>query len=162
MDKRYEKAWVRGLRNYFAAKPDPTGGQGQEPSTRLMRRGDIFGVPVWLDESSLAESDDEEDDEEEDDRGMAGEAGLEPPASTAIVYFRLTAIHYEPLVALEDDFRSSISSKARAGELGCWIDVGPSGSTQMVLEGLERERVAGRRSEELWHALGESTFLQSS
>jgi hypothetical protein len=30
---------------------------------------------------------------------------------------------YEPLLPLEEDFVSSISSRARAGEFGCWIDV---------------------------------------
>jgi peroxin-6 len=112
-----------------------------------MRRGDVFGVPVWSDASpSSEEEDEEEEDEDDDDRSR-------PP--TAIVYFKVSAISYEPLVALEDDFRSSTSSKARAGELGCWIDVGTNGTTQMVLEGLERERLAGRRSEMAWHSIRE-------
>ena len=113
-----------------------------------MRRGDVFGVPVWPDASPLSEEEDEEEEQDDDNEDRSR-------APTAIVYFKVNAINYEPLVALEDDFRSSVSSKARAGELGCWIDVGTTGVTQMVLEGLERERLAGRRSEIAWHSIRE-------
>jgi len=115
-----------------------------------MRRGDVFGVPVWSDSSSSPDEEDESEEEEDDDDNEDRSR-----APTAIVYFKVNAINYEPLVALEDDFRSSVSSKARAGELGCWIDVGTTGVTQMVLEGLERERLAGRRSEIAWHSIRE-------
>ena len=111
-----------------------------------MKRGDVFGVPVCADISSSSGEEEEEEGEDDESRSQ------EP---TAIVYFKVNAIKYEPLVALEDDFRSSISSKARAGELGCWIDVGADGSTQMVLEGLERERLASRRSEIAWYSIRE-------
>jgi peroxin-6 len=154
IDKRYERAWLKGLKSYFAVKPSPTGSQVKDSSSRLMRRGDVFGVPVWLDSPSLVK---EQEDEEEDE---GEEAQVDKP--TAVVYFRLSAISYEPLVALEDDFRSSVSSKARAGELGCWVDVGVDGTTQMVLEGLERDRVTARHSEKAWHSIRECFVLARS
>jgi peroxin-6 len=131
---------LKGLKSYFVVNTSASGAS-DEPVSKLMRRGDVFGVPVWSDASE-----DEEEDDDYEDRSRA---------PTAIVYFKVNAISYEPLVALEDDFRSSVSSKARAGELGCWIDVGADGTTQMVLEGLERERLAGRRSEIAWHSIRE-------
>lgn len=117
-----------------------------------MRRGDTFGVPVWLDSfPALIDDEHDEDDEEDDEASSSG--------PSAIVYFRVTAISYEPLVALQDDFRSSTSSKARAGELGCWIDVGSDGTTQMILEGLERERISARWAEKAWHSIRESRMV---
>jgi peroxin-6 len=137
---------LKGLKSYFAVDTSASG-SSDEPVSKLMRRGDVFGVPVWSDTSSSPEEEDAEEEEEDDeDRSRA---------PTAIAYFKVNAISYEPLVALEDDFRSSVSSKARAGELGCWVDVGITGTTQMVLEGLERERLAGRRSEIAWHSIRE-------
>lgn len=155
VDKRYERSWLKGLKIYFAAKKTLSEVQVDETIPRLMRRGDVFGVPVWLDKLRAPDDEDEDGDDEDEDTSD------QPPTSTAVVYFRITAINYEPLVALEDDFRSSVSSKARAGELGCWIDVGPDGTTQMVLEGLERRRVAGRRSEIAWHNIRMSSHVQA-
>jgi peroxin-6 len=138
---------LKGLKSYFAVNTSASGAS-DEPVSKLMRREDVFGVPVWPDAPPSTEEEDEEDEQDEDNEDQSR-------APTAIVYFKVNAISYEPLVALEDDFRSSVSSKARAGELGCWIDVGINGTTQMVLEGLERERLAGRRSEIAWHSIRE-------
>lgn len=156
VDKRYEKSWLRGLKRFFTVKSSATGGTPSETSSRLMRRGDIFAVPVWQDGPTSPDGDVEQNDDDEhvaygsaeDCIDDIEESTTEVP--TGIVYFKVTAINYEPLVPLEEDFRSSISSKARAGELGCWIDVGPDGATQMVLEGVERERLAERRLEKAW------------
>lgn len=41
---------------------------------------------------------------------------------------------YDPLVPLEQDFASSVSSKARGGELGCWIEVE---KTRMISLGVQ-------------------------
>lgn len=160
VDKRYERSWLLGLKSFFAVKPTSSI-HSEEPVARMMRRGDVFGVPVWLDTSLSTEDDDNDDENAVDHHIESSEAAIALPLPTAIVYFRVTAINYEPMVALEDDFRSSVSSKARAGELGCWIDVGSNGSTQMVLEGLERERVASRQSERTWHAICEFPMSSS-
>ena len=136
---------MKELKAYFAVNPS-TSDASDEPISKLMRRGDVFGVPVWPETTPSSEEEDGDEDEDDEDSSRT---------PTAIVYFKVNAIGYEPLVALEDDFRSSVSSKARAGELGCWIDVGTDGTTQMVLEGLERERLAGRRSEIAWHSIRE-------
>jgi hypothetical protein len=34
----------------------------------------------------------------------------------------VTSLEFDPLNPLEEDFQSSVSSKARAGELGCWVN----------------------------------------
>jgi peroxin-6 len=131
-----------------------------------MRRGDIFAVPVWQDNPTSPEDDaEQEDDDEEDARGPEGSHADDDEESihkvtTGIVYFKVTAINYEPMVPLEEDFRSSISSKTRAGELGCWIDVGQDGATQMVLEGVERDRLADRRLEKAWCRARKSSEIQ--
>lgn len=139
VDKRYERAWLRGLRNHFA-----TGGDDPETHQRLVRRGDLISVPVRQGKP-LAEGEDIE--EEEDD----GEEKKE--TDTALVYFVVTALAFEPLMPLEDDFSSTVSSKARAGELGCWVDAGHGGETSLVLSGLERSRVAGRAGDFAWHGM---------
>jgi hypothetical protein len=117
-----------------------------------MRRGDIFAVPVSQGPPFLGTSDEEiiSDDEEDDDytRNTC-------PLANELVYFKVTTLNYEPLVALEDDFRSSVSSKGRAGEFGCWVDVGDEGTTKLVLEGLERDRVTGRDASRAWHGIRE-------
>lgn len=120
-----------------------------------MRRGDIFAVPVWQGRPITSESDDDasSDSDEEDD---IDSTSIKHPRATELVYFKVTTLNYEPLVALEDDFRSSLSSKGRAGELGCWVDIGDEGTTQLVLEGLERDRVTGRDAAKAWHGVGKS------
>jgi peroxin-6 len=96
-----------------------------------------------------SDSDDDEDDIEPDESRIA----------TALVYFKVTSLGYEPLVPLEDDFRSSVSSKARAGELGCWVDVGEDGETQLVLEGLERDLVGKRDADRAWHGIRKRSVI---
>lgn len=117
-----------------------------------MRRGDIFAVPVSKGAPISPESENEgsSDDEEDIDYASRGR-----PLPTELVYFKVTTLNYEPLMDLEADFRSSVSSKGRAGELGCWVDIGDEGMTQLVLEGLERERVTGRDASKAWHGVGE-------
>ena len=114
-----------------------------------------MSVPVWIgkpvtDEEASFSSDDSDDDEE------TPKSGYERNAPTAVAYFIITALSYEPLVSLEEDFRSSVSSKARAGELGCWVDIGDNGATKMVLTGVERARVRGRERDRPWHGIRES------
>jgi hypothetical protein len=61
---------------------------------------------------------------------------------------------YDPLVPLEQDFASSVSSKARGGELGCWIDVE---KTRMVSVGVQRGLgIAGTKR---WWGIGKSSHL---
>jgi peroxin-6 len=116
-----------------------------------------------MDESTVLDDGENETDSDDDDE-VEEAAGHEDDRNTrrtpepfdGVVYFKVTAINYEPLVALEEDFRSSASSKARAGELGCWIDVGERGETQMVLEGVERDRIANRSAEKEWFRIRKS------
>lgn len=128
LDKRYERSWMKGLRQYFAG------------TSRLVRRGDVFSVPVWRDKPLSEEDSDNEDD-------------IDARASH-LAYFQVTSLSFDPLVPLEEDFRLSISSKARAGELGVWMDVGEG--TRMVLTGVERSCAADRRGDLLWHDIRES------
>lgn len=143
VDKRYERAWLRGLRHHFAS-----GGDEPETHQRLVRRGDLIAVPVRQGKplgegEDIAEEDDDDDDNETKE------------SATALAYFVVTALAFEPLVPLEDDFSSTVSSKARAGELGCWVDAGPGGDTSLVLSGVERNRVAGRSGDLAWHGMRE-------
>lgn len=149
MDKRYECSWLAGLKAHFGESAKK--GKAVEDAHKLVRRGDVFSVPVWLDrsvseEASGSDSDDSDREEVTDRQNVA----------TAVVYFVVTALSYEPLVPLEEDFRSSVSSKARAGELGCWMDAGEHGSTKMVVTGLEKARVRERGGDRLWHGIGRS------
>ncbi|BEI80300.1 hypothetical protein CcaverHIS002_0108290 [Cutaneotrichosporon cavernicola] len=139
VDKRYERAWLRGLRNHFAA------GRGDEPEShqRLVRRGDVISVPVRQGKP-LAEGEEPEDEDDDEER---------VEKDTALAYFIVTALAFEPLMPLEDDFSSTISSKSRAGELGCWVDAGPGGETSLMLSGVERGRVAGRAGDLAWHGM---------
>lgn len=114
VDRKFEASWVNGLRNYFL---NPAGG----PTRRLVRRGDIIGVPV-------IESSSEVDDGDDDILDVTD-------AASYVVFFVITAMSYEPLIPLESDFNSSLSSRARAGEFGCWVD---GAQTRMVQLGVER------------------------
>ena len=150
VDKRYERSWLRELKAHFSRKH----GEGED-SPKLIRRGDIISVPIRIgrpvesgDSSSSSASGGSDSDDEESSAIATSRRGR--PGS-AVAYFVVTALSYEPLVPLEEDFRSSVSSKARAGELGCWIDVGEQGSTKMVLTGVERARVTGRDRDRSWH-----------
>ncbi|WOO79254.1 Peroxisomal biogenesis factor 6 [Vanrija pseudolonga] len=150
VDKRYERSWLKGLRNHFTTK-DVDGERVQ----RLVRRGDIIAVPVWQDKP-LAEGEELEAEEDGDDSDNEdGVVARKPthPKPTALAYFVVTSLTFEPLVPLEDDFSSSSASKARAGELGCWVDADVGGDTSMVLGGLERERVCHRGGDLLWNGL---------
>lgn len=145
VDKRYERAWLRGLKSHFAA----TDSEG-ERRQRLVRRGDIISVPVWVGKPVAEDEDVSEDD------GNASDDGDDAPSTSkpsAVAYFAVTALQFEPLVPPEDDFSSSLASKARAGELGCWVDAGIGGETSLVLAGVERARVAGRAGDQTWHNL---------
>jgi peroxin-6 len=155
-DKRYERSWVQGLRRYFERKSAESRlGLGQEGEEGMMvKRGDIIAIPIWKgkpigdDEATAAEDDEDVDSDPDTD-----DAALKDRCPTAIAYFMIASLSYDPLVALEEDFRSSTSSKARAGELGCWADVGEEGTTQLVLVGTERARISGRAGDRSWHKL---------
>jgi peroxin-6 len=124
----------------------------------MIRRGDVVAVPVYQDKplspeedagsSSVSSSD--SDDSDQDTSILPFRDALRRKdrarnaASTGIVYFLVTSLSFDPLVPLEEDFRSSISSQARAGELGCWVDIGKGRGTRMILTGLERQRVGER------------------
>lgn len=157
MDKRYERSWLKALQYAFDASPSDKTKEGD--GMRMVKRGDVISVPVWIDKPVQAdETRDEESDSDSDDE-MEGNAKGSTRRPTALVYFVITALSYEPLNPLDEDFRSSISSKARAGELGCWIDIGKEGSTRMVLNGVERCRIAHRSSEKRWNDIGSSIHL---
>jgi len=156
VDKRYERSWLRGLQVAFAG--DGKGKSREGNAMRMIQRGDVISIPVWIDkpivtdEAPKEDSDSSSDSESED---SVLSARTLPRIPTALAYFQVTALSYEPLNSLEEDFRSSISSKARAGELGCWVDVGKHGTTRMVLTGVERFRVSRRKEERAWFNLGE-------
>ncbi|WVR00352.1 hypothetical protein IAU59_007495 [Kwoniella sp. CBS 9459] len=165
-DKRYERSWLKSLRQYFSSiNKEKTvqrkGDQREEGTRRLVRSGDIIAVPVWpgeplsADEGSPASDGEESDSDEEDDYIDAGQH--KTVKATSVAYIIITSLSYDPLVPLEEDFRTSVSSKARAGELGCWVDAGSSAgesggeSTKMVLTGAEKQRVPDRSGDFVWH-----------
>ncbi len=156
MDKRYERSWLRGLKTHFAGN---TKGKNKaaEDAIHLVRRGDIVSVPVWLDKPVGEDETSSSSEDSECEEGSARSPHRQRSA-TGVVYFIVTALSYELLVPFEEDFRSSISSKARAGELGCWVDAGEKGTTEMVLVGVEKARVRGREGDRAWHAIGMSMW----
>ncbi|KAJ9104628.1 hypothetical protein QFC21_002126 [Naganishia friedmannii] len=134
VNKQYEKQFTEGLRQFFESD---VGSNGK----RVVRQGDVIAVPICT-----ATSD--EDGEmsllrrkpryvESTLYGFEVKANMRPIARRPdnLVYFVITNITYEPLVPLEQDFASSVSSKARGGELGCWIDVD---KTRMISIGVQR------------------------
>lgn len=121
-----------------------------------MRRGDVIAVPVWQSAHILSDTDAEDESSSEEE----GEEKHPARQADELVYFKVTALNYEPLLALEEDFRSSLPSKGRAGELGCWVDIGDQGTTQLVLEGMERSRITGRDAAKVWHGISEHLPLQ--
>ncbi|WVQ67038.1 uncharacterized protein L199_005231 [Kwoniella botswanensis] len=159
-DKRYEKSWLKGLKSYFSTKDkrQSKGKSKDEADGILVKTGDIISIPVYIskplgdNENIAQEEDDEEDDDSWNDRN---------PIASGVVYFTITNLSYDPLVPPEEDFRSTLSSKARAGELGCWFDEG----TKMVLTGVEKERVRNRDGDLIWHGLNPApppfSFLSS-
>ena len=148
VDKRYERSWLRGMKAHFAR----SGNSKQTADIdvqRLVRRGDVIAIPVWLDKPVTdGESSSDSDDSEAGD--VIWRRWPKKRLATEVAYFVVSALSYEPLVPIDEDFRSSISSKARAGELGCWIDIGEEGSTKMVIAGVERTRVRQRDGDRHW------------
>ncbi|WWD19508.1 hypothetical protein CI109_103969 [Kwoniella shandongensis] len=148
VDKRYERSWLIGQKSLFASRK----GKEKEQPMRLVRRGDIISVPVWLDkpmtEQEREQGLDSDEEDSDDDEDMPPQSRR--PSPIGVVYFTVTSLSYDPLVPIEEDFRSSLSAKARAGELGCWVD---GGKTKMVYMGLEKERVERREGELSWHGI---------
>ena len=128
---------------------------------RMVKRGDILSLPIWIDKPIASDEESADQCESDSDSEVEASTYLSQMRNTrknptALAYFQVTALSYEPLTSLEEDFRSSISSKARAGELGCWVNIGQHGSTRMVLTGVERSRISRRREHKSWYGLGES------
>ncbi|WVQ84914.1 hypothetical protein IAT38_007077 [Cryptococcus sp. DSM 104549] len=149
VDKRYERSWLKGQEKVLRRMQEE-GGEGE-----LVRRGDVLPVPAWVDrpltdaerQNGLEGSDDSSDDEELSSSAFGNQHPA--PKPTAVVYFLVTSLSYDPLIPLEEDFRSSLTSKARAGELGCWV----GGETKMVWLGLEKGRVESREGDLGWHGI---------
>lgn len=158
VDKRYERAWLKGLKEHLTTISGQDCSSDDKSRQHLMRRGDVFAVPVRRGSPLTSESEKDDSSDEEDVDYQTSRR----PLADELVYFKVTTLNYEPLVALEDDFRSSVSSKGRAGELGCWVDVGDEGTTQLVLEGLERDRVTGRDAAKAWHGVCECDIINQT
>ncbi|ORX40700.1 P-loop containing nucleoside triphosphate hydrolase protein, partial [Kockovaella imperatae] len=146
VDKRYERSWLRGLKNAFETASRCNSCRS-DCKGRLVRRGDIISVPLWKDRTLESE---ESLSNEEQDLDMDAFETFTIPQPSAVGHFIVTGLSYEPLVPLEEDFAASTSSMARAGELGCWVDVGADGSTSMVLQGVEEARVCNRQADGSW------------
>ncbi|GHJ84555.1 hypothetical protein NliqN6_0957 [Naganishia liquefaciens] len=113
VNKKYEKQFTEALRAVFE-------GRGQVHGRRVVRQGDVIAVPVC----TMAN--------DSDNHSLIPQGRLR---SDTLVYFQVTDMSYDPLVPLEQDFASSVSSKSRGGELGCWIDVE---KTRMISVGVQR------------------------
>lgn len=154
VDKRYERAWLKGLQTLFAARPAVK--DREEGGMRMVKRGDVISIPVWKDKPVASDEVlDEESSSESEDEGDSWASGTSRKTPTALAYFIVSSLSYEPLNPLAEDFRSTISSKGRAGEFGCWVDVRNQGATRMVLTGVERATLPARTAEQVWHGLGE-------
>ncbi|WVQ73021.1 hypothetical protein IAR50_002584 [Cryptococcus sp. DSM 104548] len=142
VDKRFERSWMVGQGDIFGFQ-----GKGQKKREgqvgRMVRRGDVLAVPGWMDKPL---SDEERQSFALDKAASDLSSSTLPSRPTALIYFTITSISYDPLVPIEQDFRSSLVSKARAGELGCWVGEG----TKVVWSGLERSRVRGRGRDGGW------------
>ncbi|XAO24331.1 hypothetical protein I312_103129 [Cryptococcus bacillisporus CA1280] len=156
VDKRYERSWLRGQATLFVPK-SRKGKENAQEDVRMVRRGDVLGIPVWLDKtltdderqnSIAAESEDDTDSGSESD-SLSPLFSKKPSTPTSIVYFAVTSISYNPLVPIEEDFRSSTIAKARAGELGCWVVNG----TELVYEGLEKARIEKKGWDKRWFGI---------
>ncbi len=120
-NKRYEGVFNGALRDFFESR------DGKR--RRVLRRGDVIAVAV----PELGDAADEDDE-------------TTSVAPAHLVYFLVTDMNYDPLVPLEQDFESSMSSQARAGELGCWVD--PQ-KVKMATHGL-RHAVGFRGDQSYW------------
>jgi peroxin-6 len=158
VDKRYERSWLKGIHGAFS-KGNKGKGKGkaveEDSNGMLLRRGDILWVPLWIDKPISMEDHGENDLDTSSDEDNDGPwlSLRQRRKVTSVGYFTVTSLNFEPLIPLEEDFRSSISSKARAGEYGCWVDVGEQGRTRLVLEGMERVIIPSRSSERRSHGL---------
>ena len=152
VDKRYERSWLRGMKAHFAGSDDAKH-TADIDMQRLVRRGDVIAVPVWLDKA-VTEGEPSSGSEESEGEDLIWRTWPKKRPATEVAYFSVSALSYEPLVPIDEDFRSSISSKARAGELGCWIDIGVKGCTRMVIAGVEKTRVRQRDGDRHWCRLG--------
>lgn len=138
-DKRYERSWLKGIKASFVDDQTTAG------SSSLVKRGDLIAIPIAI--GRILVDDDEEADESSDSGADSDSAVV---ANTSVAYFAVTSLSFDPLVPLEEDFEASTTSQARAGELGCWVDVGEEGQTRMVLTGMERDRVGRRTMDQSW------------
>lgn len=160
IDKRYERSWLLHLKRYFARQriSEPT---AEKNDMRLVRRGDILTLPIERGRPIGGPTEDphSDSDEESDDSCELADGGIQPSRSKqtvapAVAYFLVTSLSYEPITSLEEDFSSSTSSKARAGELGCWVEAGEDGTTKMVLTGVEMMHIRDRQADRSWHRQG--------
>ena len=146
VDKRYERSWLQGIKVAFRK-----GGNGAESKT-LLRRGDVVSTPIWTD-TPLAPDEDPSSDSESEEFETVDHQEWQRQVPSALAYFMVTALSFDSLVPLDEDFAASVTSKARAGELGCWIDVGKNGTTRLVLNGLERARVSSRAIDQSYRGI---------
>lgn len=161
VDKRYERSWLRGVQRLFPQSSSSS--ENGVPNHALIRRGDFLSVPVWRDRPLVTDEEpDMASDSEPDDEEVGGSwSSSRKSRPTALVYFVVTGLSFEPLVPLEEDFGASATSKARAGESGCWVDFGPSGTTKVVLNGIERAHVPTRANDQSWHDLRASVACRA-
>lgn len=144
VDKRYEESWTEGLRMTFAS--DTLGPRDNRNTMRMVKRGDIITCPTWKGSSV---SDDETSESLHGFHRLDRSIHKARGKPDRLAYFLVTGLSYEPLNSLEDDFRSNLSSKARAGELGCWVDGRVNGQTRIVMTGVERGRIPRRRFDKI-------------
>nr|ODN94085.1 hypothetical protein L203_00260 [Cryptococcus depauperatus CBS 7841] len=151
VDKRYERSWLQGQLQMFRSKNE--GKKKEKNIKKVIQRDDIFAVPAWLDKPL---SDEERQDTAYENSNIdfkmecpSSFLSERKPRSTALIYFKITSVTCDTLLPIEEDFHSSLTAKARAGELGCWIDEG----TKVVWEGLTQGRVDRRMIDRGWFGL---------
>lgn len=71
-------------------------------------------------------------------------------------YFVISKVTSQPIIPLEDDFTSSVSSRCRSGEFGCWMD-----PRRTRVEVVGSQNLLGLPGSKAWWDLRKSLLLRA-
>ncbi|KAG8899708.1 peroxisomal assembly protein, partial [Tulasnella sp. 403] len=126
--RSFQPLFLRALKRYFQGKK------------RLIKKGDLIAVPIWLEQAKLVNTDSsnsgngensrDSDTNDKKDKGedtenelLDYEFALSSSDPSGVVFFKITNLEYDIIDTTNHD-SSTIDSYVAAtmGELGCWID----------------------------------------
>lgn len=122
INRAYQDLFLSSLKGYF------------EVTRRLIKRGDVIGVPIDTDLSRSARQIDSGDHQIETDHYYPGTV-LRP---NEVVYFVVTNVEYDVLGKDLSSQPEDMYLGSTLGELGCWVD---TAATRVVQTGLEHMRI---------------------